>query len=159
MKHSFKFIYLVAIIVVIIIVVTMGLFIMKSSQSFVTSTSLTKYDIDEFNVVWKHYEGLKKGSSLRNLFTKLKNNAMENKDNATMLIDVAYNTTQGSDFKVIESTVKDTNADEFEKVMNEIVVKHAYTVEFIYNEKTGLITGILIKNARNDKFDFIPNET
>ena len=91
---------------------------MKSSQSFVTSTSLTKYSIDEFNVVWKHYEGLQKGSSLRGLFTKLKNNAMENKDNATMLIDVAYNTTQGSEFKVIESTVKDTNEDEFEKIMN-----------------------------------------
>ena len=158
MKNSFKFIHIVTIVVVIMIVVTMGLFVMKSSQDFISTVDITKYDIDESNGIWKHYEGLQKGSALRGLFVKLKNNAEENKDNPTMLIDLAYNTTQGSDFKVIKSTKKFPNADLFRNVMDEIVVKHAYTVEFIYNEKTELITGILIKNHRNDKFNFIPDE-
>lgn len=158
MKNSFKFIYIVAIVVTIMIVVTMGLFVMKSSQDFISTIDLTKYDIDEFNGIWKHYDGLQKGSALRGLFVKLKNNAEQNKNNPSLLVDLAYNTTQGSEFKVIKSTRKNPNIEKFDDIMNEIVVKHAYTVEFIYNDKTELITGILIKNHRNDKFNFIPDE-
>lgn len=158
MKNSFKFIHIVTIVIVIMIVVTMGLFVMKSSQDFISNVDLTKYDIDEFNGIWKPYEGLQKGSALRGLFVKLKNNAEENKDNPSMLVDLAYNTTQGSEFKVIKSNRRNPNSEKFDNIMNEIVVKHAYTVEFIYNEKSELITGILIKNHRNDKFNFIPDE-
>lgn len=159
MKHSFKFIYLIAIIVVIAIVVTIGLVVMKNSEEFVDNVDLTKYDVSEFNALWKRFEGARKGTALKGLLTQLKSNASENKDNPQMLIDVAYNTTQGSEFKVIKSTKKIPNIEAFEEASNELVVKHTYTVELIYNEKTEIITGILIKNGRNDKFNFIPDET
>lgn len=159
MKHSFRFIYLIAIIVVIMIIVTMGLFVMKSSQEFTSNVNLTENDIGEFNSLWKGFEGARSGTALRGLLTRLKTNAQKNKDNAEMLIDVAYNTTQGSEFKVVKSTTKNPNIEGFEQAINELVVKHTYTVELIYNEEKELITGILIKNDRNDKFEFIPNET
>lgn len=159
MKQSFKFIYIIAIVVVIAIVVTMGIFIMNSSIEFVDDIDLSKYNTNEFNSTWKSYEGLKKGTAVKAMLTRMKANAEENKDDAVMLVDVAYNTTAQSDFNIIESTTKNPNLDAFDKAMEEIVVKHTYTVELVYNEKTGLVNGILIKNGRNDKFEFVPNET
>lgn len=159
MGNSFKFIHLVTIIVVIMIVVTMGLFIMLKSQEFVSNVELTKYDVGEFNGLWMSYEGLHKGSKLKGLFMKLKINAEENRNCPEKLIDVAYNTTGGSDFKIIKSTSKNPNVEAFQQAQNEIIPKHAYIVEFIYNEKKDLIIGILIKNHRNDKVEFVPDQT
>lgn len=158
MKNSFKFIYIIAIIVVIIIVVTMGLFVMKQTQGFVKSVSLSKSQIGEFNSQWSGYERLQKGSTLKSLFQKLAQNAEENKNNPQMLIDVAFNTTEGSEFNIIKSTVKNPNSSAFKEAANEIVVQHAYTVELVYNKKTGIIIGIIIKNGRNDKVDFVADE-
>lgn len=158
MQHSFKFIYIVAIIIVIMIVVTLGLFTMKQTQGFVSNVNLSKTQINEFNSIWTGYEMLQKGSTIKGLFQKLSKNAEENSKNSQKLIDVAYNTTGGSEFNIINSTVKNPNISAFTEAASKIDVKHAYTVELIYNEKTGIITGIIIKNGRNDKVDFIPNE-
>ena len=76
-----------------------------------------------------------------------------------MLIDVAYNTTEGSEFTIITSTVKNLNVSKFREAIDKIDVKHAYTVELVYNEKTGIITGIIIKNGRNDRVNFLPDES
>ena len=159
MKHSFRFIYIIAIVVTIMIVVTMGLFVMKNSVEFTSTVNLSEYDIGEFNSLWKGFEGARKGTALRGLLTRLKTNATENKNNPEMLIDVANNTTQGSDFKVVKSTTKNPNIQGFEQAANELVVKHTYTVELIYNEEKELLIGILIKNDRNDKFEFTPDES
>lgn len=158
MQHSFKFIHIVVIIIVIMIVVSLGLFVMWQTQGFVNNVNLTESQIGEFNSIWAGYERLQKGSTLRGLFQKLAQNAEENRSNSQMLIDVAYNTTQGSDFNIIKSTVKNPNITAFNEAVNNIDVKHAYIVEFVYNEKTKIITGIIIKNGRNDKVDFIPDE-
>lgn len=158
MNNSFKFIYIIAIIVVIIIVVSLGLFVMKQSQGFINSVELSPSAISEFNSEWSGYERLQKGSALKGLFQKLAQNAEENAQNPQMLIDVAYNTTEGSDFTIINSTVKNPNASAFENAISDISVQHAYTVELVYNEDTGIITGIIIKNGRNDKVDFVPDE-
>lgn len=158
MGNSFKFIYIVAIIVVIIIVVSLGLFVMKQSQGFINSVELGSSEISEFNSKWANYDKLQKGSTLKGLFQKLAQNAEENSNVPQKLIDVAYNTSEGSSFTIIKSTVKNPNASAFERAANEIVVQHAYTVEFVYNEDTGIITGIIIKNGRNDKVDFVPDE-
>lgn len=158
MQHSFKFIYIIAIIIVIMIVVTLGLFTMKQTQGFVHNTNLSKTQINEFNSIWTGYEMLQKGSTVKGLFQKLAKNAEDNSKYPQKLIDVAYNTTGGSEFVIINSTVKNPNSLAFSEAMNKIDVKHAYTVELIYNEKTGIINGIIIKNGRNDKIDFIPDE-
>lgn len=158
MQHSFKFIHIIAIIIVIMIVVSLGLFVMRQTQGFVKNVDLTKNQIGEFNSIWIGYEKLQKGSTLKGLFQKLANNAKENKDNPQMLIDIAYNTTQESDFNIINSTVRNPNAAAFSEAANRIDVKHAYTVEMIYNKKTGIITGIIIKNGRNDAINFVPDE-
>lgn len=158
MKNSFKFIYVIAIVAVIMIVVTMGLFVMRSSQNFVSEVDLGNSNYTEFNSTWKGYEGARKGTALRGLLTRLKSNAIQNASNPDMLIDVAYNTTEGSEFTVIKSTKKNPNADAFDKAANELVVKHTYTVELVYNEKKDLLTGIIIKNDRNDDFEFVPDE-
>ena len=158
MQHSFKFIHIVAIVIVIMIVVSLGLFVMKQTQGFVNNVDLSANQIGEFNSIWSGYEKLQKGSTLKGLFQKLEQNAKENGNNPQMLIDVAYNTTQGSEFNIIRSTVKRPNSVAFKEAINNIDVKHAYTVEFVYNEKTGIITGIIIKNGRNDKVNFVPDE-
>lgn len=158
MNNSFKFIYIIAIIVVIIIVVSLGLFIMKQSQGFINSVELSDSAISEFNSKWSGYERLQKGSTLKGLFQKLAQNAEENADVPQKLVDVAYNTTEGSDFTIINSTVKNPNVSAFENAASKLSVQHAYTVELVYNEDTGIITGIIIKNGRNDKVDFIPDE-
>lgn len=158
MGNSFKFIYIVAIVIVIIIVVSLGLFVMKQSQGFINSVEMGPSEISEFNSKWTNYDKLQKGSTLKGLFQKLAKNAEENGSIPQKLIDVAYNTTEGTDFTIIKSTVKNPNASAFKQAANEISVQHAYTVELIYNEKSGIITGIIIKNGRNDKVNFVPDE-
>ena len=158
MQHSFKFIHVVIIVIVIMIVVTLGLFVMRQTQGFVKTVDLSKSQVNEFNSIWSGYERLQKGSTLKGLFQKLAKNAEENKNNPQKLIDVAYNTTEGSDFEIIKSTVKNPNISAFTEASNKLVVQHAYTVELVYNEKTGIITGIIIKSGRNDKVDFVPDE-
>ena len=158
MQHSFKLIYIIAIVVILMIVVSLGLFVMRQTQGFVDTVELSKSDINGFNSIWSGYERLQKGSTLKGLFQKLANNAEENATVPQYLIDVVYNTTEGSDFEIIESTVKNPNSSAFREAANKLVVQHAYTVELIYNENTGLITGIVIKSGRNDKVDFVPNE-
>lgn len=159
MQHSFKFIHKVVIVIVIMIVVTLGLYVMRQTQGFVNTVNLSKSQINEFNAKWTGYEMLQKGSTLKGLFLKLAINAEQNNDNPQMLIDVAYNTTEGSEFNIITSTVKNLNVSKFREAMGRIDVKHAYTVELIYNEKTGIIIGIIIKNGRNDRVDFVPDES
>ena len=158
MQHSFKFIHIVTIVIVIIIVVSLGLFVMNQTQGFVNNVNLSKSQINEFNGNWSGYEKLQKGSTLKGLFQKLEKNAIENSKNPQFLIDVAYNTTQGSDFNIIKSTVKNPNSSSFIEAINNIDVKHAYTVEFLYNNETGIIIGIIIKNGRNDFVDFVPDQ-
>lgn len=158
MQHSFKFIYVIAIVVIIMIVVTLGLFVMKQTQGFVTSVDLSKTQINDFNAIWTGYERLQKGSTLKGMFQKLAKNAEENSKNPQMLIDVAYNITDGSEFQFINSTVKNPNSEAFEEVINKLVLQHAYTVELIYNDDTGIVTGIIVKSARTDKVEFVPDE-
>lgn len=158
MQHSFKFIYVIAIMIIIMIVVSLGLYIMRQSQGFIKTVNLSKIEINEFNNIWAGYERLQKGTTLKAMFQKLAKNAEENFDNPQMLIDVAYNITDGSEFHMIKSTVKNPNSSAFTEAANKLVVQHAYVVEFIHNEETGIITGIIVKSGRNDKVDFIPDE-
>lgn len=160
MGNSFKFIYILIIILVIMIVVSLGLFIMIQSQGFINSLEIGSNEVSEFNSKWTNYYGIQKGSTLKGLLKKLAQNAEENIDNPIKLIDVAYNISEGSKFIIINSTVKNPNIASFNEAVNKLSVSHAYIVEFIYNENTGIISGIIIKNSRNDKpVNFIPDET
>jgi hypothetical protein len=158
MKHSFRFIYLIAIVVVIIFIVTLGLFIMKSSQNFVDSVDLSLTDSNEFNNMWTVYKGKQKGSDVCRMLQKVINNAKENGDNPSMLVDIACNVHASDEFTIINSTKKMNRIDEIQELMSDIDVKHYYTIEFVYSENSKQITGIVIKYAEKDKINFVPDE-
>ena len=158
MKHSFKLIYLIVIIVVIAIIVTLGLFVMKSSQEFSSSTDLSLSDTNEFNNLWLSYKGKQKGSTVKRMVQKVISNAEENENNPAMLIDIAYKIHASDDFTVINSTKKSINVEEMQELANEIDGKHYFTVEFVY-AKSKQISGIIIKYSQSDKFEeFVPDE-
>lgn len=158
MKHSFKFIYLFAIIVVIIIIVTLGLFVMKSSQDFTNSADLTLTDTNEFNNIWLAYKGKQKGTTVQRMIQKAISNAEENKDNPSMLVDIAYKIHANDEFIVINSTKKLNNIEEMQALIPEIDGKHYFIVDFVY-AKSKQISGIIIKYSQTDKFEeFVPDE-
>lgn len=158
MKHSFKFIYVLAIIVVIMIVVTFGLFVMKSSQNFISSVNLSLTDSNEFNQVWSVYKGKQKGSTVKMMLQKVAKNAEENSKEPSMLIDIAYKIHASDDFTFINSTKKLNKVNEIEDLMQNLDVKHYYTIDFVYSEESKQITGIIIKYNEKDKVNFIPDE-
>lgn len=158
MKHSFKFIYVLAIIVVIMIVVTLGLFVMKSSQNFTSSVNLSLTDSNEFNQVWSVYKGKQKGSTVKMMLQKVAKNAEENSKEPSMLIDIAYKIHASDDFTFINSTKKLNKVNEIEDLMQNLDVKHYYTIDFVYSEESKQITGIIIKYNEKDKVNFIPDE-
>lgn len=158
MKHSFKFIYVLAIIVVIMIVVTLGLFVMKSSQNFISSVNLSLTDSNEFNQVWSVYKGKQKGSTVKMMLQKVAKNAEENSKEPSMLIDIAYKIHASDDFTFINSTKKLNKVNEIEDLMQNLDVKHYYTIDFVYSEESKQITGIIIKYNEKDKVNFIPDE-
>lgn len=158
MKHSFKFIYLISVIVVICIVVTLGFFIMRSSQEYIDSVDLSLTDTSEFNNIWAIYKGRQKGSDVKMMLQKVVNNANKNSQNPNMLLDVAYKLHATDEFTIINSTKKINNVTEIKSLISELDVKHYYTVEFVYSKETDLINGIIIKYAQKDKINFIPDE-
>ena len=158
MKHSFKFIYLIAIVVVIMIIVTLGLFVMRSSQSFVNSANLSLTDTNEFNNIWIVYKGKQRGTDVKMMLQKVAQNAEENSNDPSMLLDIAYKLHAVDEFTIINSTKKLNNVSKIKQLMSDLDVKHFYTVDFVYSEETDIITGIVIKYAQKDKVDFIPDE-
>jgi len=158
MKHSFRFIYLIAIIVAIILIVTLGLFVMKSSQDFTSSVDVSLSDTNEFNNIWLGYKGKQKGSMVQRMVQKAISNANENSNNSAMLVDIAYKLHGNDEFSFINSTVKMNNVDDMKDLQKELDAKHYYTVEFVYS-KSKQISGIIIKYAEKDKVDFVPDET
>ena len=158
MKHSFKFIYVLAIIVVIMIVVTLGLWIMKSSQNFIGSANLSLTDSNEFNQIWLVYKGKQKGSNVKMMLQKVVKNAEENSNEPSMLIDIAYKIHASDDFTFINSTKKLNKVNDIEDLMQNLDVKHYYTIDFVYSEASKQITGIIIKYNEKDKVNFIPDE-
>lgn len=158
MNHSFKFIYLIVFAVIVLIVVSLGLFIMKSSQDFVDSANLSLSDTSEFNNMWVVYKGRQKGSDVKMMIQKLITNANQNSKNSAMLPDVAYKVRASDEFSIINSTAKLNNTDDMKELMTDLDVKHYYTVDFVYSETSKQITGIIIKYAQKDKIDFVPDE-
>jgi hypothetical protein len=159
MKSSFKFIYLIAIVLVIIIIVSLGLFIMRSSQNFLASADLSLTDSNEFNNTWKVYKGKQKGSDVNRMLQKVIQNARENSKDPSKLLDIAYKIHASDDFSIINSTKNFNRVNEMQQLISEMDVKHYYTIDFVYSETTKQMTGIIIKYAEKDKFDFVPDET
>lgn len=158
MKHSFKFIYLIAIIVAIILIVSLGLFVMKSSQDFTSSVDVGLSDTNEFNNIWIGYKGKQKGSTVQRMVQKVISNANENSNNPAMLVDIAYKLHGIDEFSFIYSTVKINNVDDMKDLQKELDATHYYTVEFVYS-KSKQISGIIIKYEEKDKVDFVPDES
>ncbi len=157
MKSSFKFIYLIGIVVVIIIIVTLGLFVMKSSQDFTNSADLSLSDTNEFNNIWLGYKGKQKGSTVQRMVQKVISNANENSNNPAMLVDITYKIHGNDEFSFISSTKKVPNVDNIKALYTEISDTHYYTIDFVYS-KNKQISGIIIKYAEKDKVDFVPDE-
>lgn len=158
MKHSFKFIYLIAIIAVIFIIVTLGLFVMKSSEEFTASADLNITDLNDFNNIWFGYRKKQKGSNVKIMLQSAIKNAEENKNNPEFLLDFAYKLHEADDFTFIYSTKKNNNVNSIKELLNEIDSKHYYTIDLIYSNKK-YVSGIVIKYAEKDKIDFVPDET
>lgn len=159
MQHSFKLIYVFVILFVVIVIVSMGMYIMKTTGEFTDKANLKLGENSEFNAEWQAYKGKQKGSNVKIIIQKIINNAQENSDDAGMLLDIAYKAHATDEFTIINSTKKINNIDDMQNAMKEIDVKHFYTIDLVYSEKTKQVTGILIKYAEKEKFEFTPDES
>lgn len=159
MQHSFKLIYVLVILFVIIIIISMGMYIMKTTGEFTDKANLSLGENSEFNAMWQAYKGKQKGSNVKIIIQRIIDNAKENSEDPVMLLDIAYKAHASDEFVVINSTKKLNNIDDMKNAMSEIDVKHFYTIDFVYSEKTKQISGMLIKYAEKEKFEFFPDES
>lgn len=164
MGSSFNLVKIIAIIVVILILITMGIFVFSNTDSFVkgASNKMDLTDSNEFNAKWLSYEGKQAGSKLKAMAERLISNAETNQENAAMLPDLIYQATEGGQTVNIRSTVKGkekNNVAGFQKLKEDLNSRHTYWVEFIYSEKTNLISGIIIQYSQKDNLEFTPDET
>lgn len=159
MQHSFKLIYVFVILFVIIVIVSMGMYIMKTTGEFTDKANLKLGENSEFNAEWQAYKGKQKGSNVKIIIQKLIHNAQENGDKPETLLDIAYKAHATDEFTIINSTKKINNIDDMQSAISEIDAKHFYTVDLVYSEKTKQVTGILIKYAEKEKFEFTPDES
>ncbi len=113
----------------------------------------------EFNQQWKAYGNSSNGADLTTLIEAIVKNNKNNKSEASMLVDVAYQVAETDDFTIIKSTVKSPNYEKLEKIKNDFKPQHGYFLEYITSKSTGNISGIIIKYGRNQKADFTPDET
>ena len=160
-KYSFKFFYIVGIIVAVIFLVSLSLYVMQNYEEFAVNAeeTLSIDETNEFNQMWSVYKGKQKGTNVKMILQKVVQNAKANSDDANMLLDIAYKFRASDDFTIINSTEEDNNIRDIENSIQELDVKHYYTIEFVSNVKTKQITGIIIKYSQKDKIDFNPDES
>ena len=115
---------------------------------------------DEFNQQWKRYptNGIINGADLNPFIEAIANSNLQNKEDPTKLIDVCYQARETDPFTTIVSTVKSNRAAELKQIKSVFVSRHGYYIDFITSEKTGNISGIVIKYTKNASYDFTPNE-
>ena len=155
MQHSFKLIYVFVILFVIIVIVSMGMYIMKTTGEFTDKANLKLGENSEFNAEWQAYNGKQLGSMVKIII----DNAQENGDKPETLLDIAYKAHATDEFTIINSTKKLNNIDDMQSAISDIDAKHFYTIDLVYSEKTKQVTGILIKYAEKEKFEFTPDES
>lgn len=159
MQNSAKLIYVGVILLVIIIIVTMGMYIMGQTQEFTDKANVSLGDNNEFNNTWAAYKGKQKGSNTKIMITSIIKNAKENKTEPSMLLDIIYKAREADDYSIIKSTKKISNIDDMQELQKKLDINHFYTVDFVYSEKTGQMTAIVIKYHEKDKVDLVPDET
>lgn len=164
MGSSFKLIKIIAIVAVILILITMGVFVLSNTESFMkdSSSKLTLTDSNEFNAKWESYKGKQDGSKVKAMAERLILNAEQNKKDATMLPDIIYKSTESSDPIYVRSTVKGkekANVSGLETFKDDINSRHTYYIKFVYSEKTKIISGIIVQYEQNDNIEFVPDET
>lgn len=159
-KHSFKFLYIIGIIVAVIFLVSLGLYVMQNYEDFASKTedAVNVDEANDFNLMWSTYKGKQKGTNVKIMLQKVVQTAEANSNDADKLLDIAYKIRASDEFTIINSTREENNIKDIEVLMQELDVKHYYTIEFVSNRKTDQITGIIIKYSEKDKIDFVPNE-
>jgi hypothetical protein len=114
----------------------------------------------EFNQQWKRYptNGIINGADLNPFIDAIATSNLQNKDDPTKLIDLCYQARETDPFTIIASTVKSPRVNEMKQIKSVFVSRHGYYIDFITSEKTGNISGIVIKYTKNSAYDFTPNE-
>lgn len=159
MGNSFKLIKWIGIGAAVLLVIALGMTVIKGFDSFMAEDSdkLEIGDINELNNKLAPYKGKITGNKVRQLCNALVKNIEENANNPEFLPDVAYQTSGGEEFTIINSTVENPNEKEIKGISMDFDSTYSYTVDYIYS-KEGIISGIIIKHNERDKYTFTPDE-
>lgn len=137
-------------ILLLILILSTSLFTFNAATSSVTESmnNLNSIEIQAFNEPIVQYEGRQMGSQVKSLLGTLITNAGNNKDSNERLPDIKYVPGEGptvdSNLKSIISNVKNTKINEMNKLKSKIANSHYYTVEFTYDDATGLVKSVTI---------------
>lgn len=159
MGNSFKLIKWIGIGAAVLLVIALGMTVIKGFDSFIAEDSdkLEIGDSNEFNSKLAPYKGKITGTKIRQLCNMLVKNTEENANNPEKLPDIAYQTSGGEEYIIINSTVEDTNKDKIKDISMDFDSTYSYMVDFVYS-KDGVISGIVVKHNEKDKYTFTPDE-
>ena len=158
-KTIFKILVIIGIFLLGIIVVECAIAYFDSPRDNKSSDyyyHISEAERQSFNQQWNTYEGAQGGNSIKSLLQKVIANCTTNEQEEARLVDLAITRANLEGEEVIlpitvENATK-TAQDDIGKERNEIEPKHTYYVYTEINEKTRLVSRIIIKYEESDEF-------
>ena len=148
MENASKALIIAGAILLSILIIALGIFVFNAAKGAVNTDQLDATEIQAFNEPIIQYEGRQMGSQVKSLLGTLITNAGNNKDANERLPDIKYVPKDGpivnQKLQNIVSNVQNTRINEMNNLKSKIANSHYYTVEFTYDDATGLVKQVTI---------------
>ena len=145
MENASKALIIAGAILLSILIIALGIYVFNMAKGATNTNQLDELEVSQFNQVFTNYRGRVLGSGVIDLLDKTIANTLVCKDSEEKLPDIVYMLqNDDTNAQIIETTTMDIKTEEISNLRRNIIEKHYYTVDFVTNEDTGLINGIII---------------
>ena len=148
MENASKALIIAGAILLSILIIALGIFVFNAAKGALNTDQLDATEIQAFNEPIIQYEGRQMGSQVKSLLGTLITNAGNNKDSNERLPDITYVPGEGptvnAQYCNIISNVKNTKINDMNGLKSKIANTHYYTIEFSYDDVTGLVKSVKI---------------
>ena len=172
MENASKALIIAGAILLSILIIALGIYVFNMAKGVTDTKALDDLEIQQFNQQFTSYRGQVIGSGVVTLLDKMISNATANKDADERLPDIIYYGTRssgevsvanvngtdysGTDYKdlvgianfTVKIEIKSDSSNQkitsMSKLRAKIAEKHYYKVEFVNDDKTGLIKYVVI---------------
>lgn len=146
MENASKALIIAGAILLSILIIALGVFVFNQAKSAMGNISLSEQEVDAANAKFTSYEGKQTGSSAKSLCDVVRNYNLTKEDDPTLQVKLTND--NNNDLVANENATTNTDGkttDAITTVKGNIKAGNSYNVTFAYDQKSGYITHINLK--------------